>query len=456
MLNPTIVVGYYTPKYREDALRLIKTLEQHNVQFYIESVEEKESWEHAVSHKPVFLLECWERFPDRSLLYVDVDAIFHSNPMQFFDVLSARNWDFAAHWFQGPNGGYNRTRNDNHFLSGTMWFGRTKNAKRILERWITFNKERQAKGNWEGGGQANLRDVLSERWVKGIEIYKLPGRFCFVFDKPWAYPDGEPRIIEHLIASRENKGKNKGKVNQARQARIEQIDNEKSDQIICQRVTNTIGTFDVLPHKERMSDRVRIDKHENPIRNVFRRYAREDAWGIDVGANLGLHTVFMGSVCHTVLAIEPHPQTFELLRRNVALNTGEYRLRNVAAGYDEGVLVVMRLMDMTTDRNIGGAYLLPQTKKTRSTVPVEIRTLDREWRDAGSPDVSIIKIDVEGFEKEVFKGMLDLVAECQPAVVVEARTNAQEMASSIGYHAELLQGFDWLMLPSEKEVGPCS
>jgi FkbM family methyltransferase len=53
------------------------------------------------------------------------------------------------------------------------------------------------------------------------------------------------------------------------------------------------------------------------------------------------------------------------------------------------------------------------------TIPVQVSTLDAEWRALGRPPVSAVKIDVEGAEQQVLDGGRALLAEQRPAVLLE-------------------------------------
>jgi len=222
------VVAFHTGgKYSKEADRLLQSCHRLNIFPIVKEVSSQPDWDHAVAMKPM-LLKWWRKILRGGLLYVDVDAVFHEDPTDYFDSLDC---DFAAHWFQGPSSGYDRNRNDNQFLSGTMYFGDTERARLLLDEWLRVNVTRQANGNWKGGGQANLRDILERKTplrfsLSKLKVVQLPGRYCYVFDKPWAYPKWEPKIIEHLIASRENRGISKGKINLARRRRIAEIEKE--------------------------------------------------------------------------------------------------------------------------------------------------------------------------------------------------------------------------------------
>jgi len=194
------VVGYWSGRaYYREAKLLVASLERVGIRdYWIKEYPPASDWDEGVALKAEFIAECFERFGGR-FLYVDVDAVFHENPADYFDKLDC---DFAAHWFQGPKYGYVR-RNDNWFLSGTMWWGSTEKARELLAAWRRRNAEKRAVGITEGAGQANLAEVIPH--VRGLNVVRLLGRYCYVWDKPWAYPPGEKPIIEHLVASRENR-----------------------------------------------------------------------------------------------------------------------------------------------------------------------------------------------------------------------------------------------------------
>ena len=217
-----IVIGYYTTGsgYEREAERLAKSLDRVSMSYEIEAIPGPLSWYAATAQKPIFCRKMRKELHG-GLLYIDVDAFVHENCEAFFDEMGERGIDFAAHWFQGPSGGYDRTKNADRMLSGTLFLGDTDGASRLIDAWCGMNSHLQRHGCTQGGGQKNLWYLTT---CLDLQTERLPGRFCRVFDKAFAYPEDEPVIIEHLIASRENRGESKGKVHAGRQARIRQLD----------------------------------------------------------------------------------------------------------------------------------------------------------------------------------------------------------------------------------------
>ncbi len=134
---------------------------------------------------------------------------------------------------------------------------------------------------------------------------------------------------------------------------------------------------------------------------------------VDAGANKGVYTYFLAKLCRHVYAYEPNPKIFGLLRRSVTWPN--VTLRNTALSDVTGTdrLIVPR-------RKAGYSNQLATLRKDKFTgevieVPVETRRLDDE--DVGEP--GFIKIDVEGFERNVLLGATRTIQKWRPTLVVE-------------------------------------
>lgn len=66
-----------------------------------------------------------------------------------------------------------------------------------------------------------------------------------------------------------------------------------------------------------------LGEFEPHIRTLIRRYLRPGMVAVDVGANIGLHTLQMARAVGPqgrVYAVEPAPDNLKYLKRNIALN----------------------------------------------------------------------------------------------------------------------------------------
>jgi FkbM family methyltransferase len=140
---------------------------------------------------------------------------------------------------------------------------------------------------------------------------------------------------------------------------------------------------------------------------------------IDVGANMGAHTVPLAAELarqgRTMLALEPQPVIFQQLCANLALNG----LMNVlalpyACGSQAGV-VSFAAPDYRQQGNFGGVSMSAQGGIS-AVVTAPCQPLDEIVQQNL---VALIKIDVEGFELEVLKGARNSIARCHPALYVE-------------------------------------
>ena len=159
---------------------------------------------------------------------------------------------------------------------------------------------------------------------------------------------------------------------------------------------------------------------------VRRRFAHGPPGGvfIDIGAHCGSFSIPFESFFDTVLSIEPLPDNYRALQRNIGLNDLEGKLRalNVAAGASPASGVMFVKADDTS------SLVFPEGSS--GTVGVEIRTLDDMLADEAirPAEVRLLKADVEGYELEVLAGARRLLAEGSPVVVLEANTDAAKQS----------------------------
>lgn len=133
---------------------------------------------------------------------------------------------------------------------------------------------------------------------------------------------------------------------------------------------------------------------------------------VDVGANIGQMSLLAGRLIGptgTVLALEPMPETFAILQRNIVLNgLSNIHAVNSALGSRCGSAF------MTTVPGNRGASAIT----TEPTGPsVTVTTLDDSLAAAGVTTVTMAKIDVEGYELEVLRGAMKLLTSQSPPIL---------------------------------------
>jgi FkbM family methyltransferase len=140
---------------------------------------------------------------------------------------------------------------------------------------------------------------------------------------------------------------------------------------------------------------------------------RRDDTFFDVGANVGAYTLLASGVCKAKsIALEPIKATFNLLNLNLQLNklNGVVAI-NSAAGAIKGTL------EFTSENDTTNHVVAINERVKNGIVSVPVLTIDS--LNVNSLPI-LIKIDVEGFETEVLKGMEDtLNSPSLKAIIIE-------------------------------------
>jgi FkbM family methyltransferase len=156
---------------------------------------------------------------------------------------------------------------------------------------------------------------------------------------------------------------------------------------------------------------------EPHVRSAIAATLRPGGTAVDVGANVGLHTLTMASAVGpegSVLAIEPNPVAVARLRANLALNDLDARVLVHAVSDRVGEMPLF--VPDGVNNNLGQARLGPRDGLTAGG-SVAVTTLDlvAERLDA----LDLLKIDVEGFEVAVLRGARRTLERFRPVVLLE-------------------------------------
>ena len=154
------------------------------------------------------------------------------------------------------------------------------------------------------------------------------------------------------------------------------------------------------------------------------RYVRQGDTAFDIGANVGIFSVVLGSAVGKtghVAAIEPVSENVARLKKNLEKND----LDNVSAiplalGAVDGRMV----LHMASDAAYHSLGPVEKAFRADGEIFVAVRRLDDVWTEMGCPVVSFAKIDVEGAEGDVLRGAVALLKACCPVLLIEANTKA--------------------------------
>jgi len=130
----------------------------------------------------------------------------------------------------------------------------------------------------------------------------------------------------------------------------------------------------------------------------------------DIGANVGFYAVQMGQWVGAggrVLAFEPDPFTFDLLRqRTSAATPANIEVRQFALGDARGTATLYCSAYNRADNRVGQRHDEPNVE----AIEIQVRTLDEVLAERGQTTVDAMKIDVQGLEANVLRGAKETIA----------------------------------------------
>jgi FkbM family methyltransferase len=154
---------------------------------------------------------------------------------------------------------------------------------------------------------------------------------------------------------------------------------------------------------------------EIELTNVFMQNIKENMCVIDIGANIGYYTLIAASkvgIGGKVYSFEANPHCCEILFQNIAING----FGNIVSLIDKAVIDKSgKIMFHRLKKFLGGSSVHKFSEETLrelhdeyETLEVEAISLDEYFTD-NNLIVDLIKIDAEGSEPLIFRGMNKIV-----------------------------------------------
>ncbi len=175
--------------------------------------------------------------------------------------------------------------------------------------------------------------------------------------------------------------------------------------------------------------------------SLCKKFIKSDSTVIDIGANIGVHSIYFAEAAPQgkVLSIEPQVTIYPVLLQNISKFNNIIPL-NVAVDLDLKISSFFIADD--------NAYSsLKDTKRKKILNVKQVVTLPFDLIINLFDKVDFIKIDVEGFEKNVLASMKSLLLRDKPVLFVEiyqgVNSNEDPMGTvsmlvDMGYHAYIV------------------
>ena len=153
---------------------------------------------------------------------------------------------------------------------------------------------------------------------------------------------------------------------------------------------------------------------------------------IDIGANLGNHTLFFSKYFKKTIAFEPHKKIFKLLKFNTE-NNSNIKIFNFGLS-DRNKKSLL----YSEESNFGGSSQIPNKKaKTHLTTFKKFDDLKLK------KPANLIKIDVEGHEEKVLKGAQNYLKKYSPIILFESGRGLVKVKNVTTPVIKLLKKFNY-------------
>lgn len=144
----------------------------------------------------------------------------------------------------------------------------------------------------------------------------------------------------------------------------------------------------------------------------FRKILKPGDTVIDIGANVGVHTVLFSKLVGPsgrVHAIEASPTIFERLKKNLARNRADNVVAHSVAVLDKPQRVSVFLHESSNDGSTTVIESEALRRETTLETTIEAKPLDQIIDQADFRQAKLIKIDVEGAEWLVIQGIKNIL-----------------------------------------------
>jgi FkbM family methyltransferase len=190
---------------------------------------------------------------------------------------------------------------------------------------------------------------------------------------------------------------------------------------------------------------------EDDIQQLIHKYYPTGTNIIDIGANIGCHTLFMSHIISTgnqVHAFEPMKQHYENLMVNCLINhcTNVVIYRAGCADSSSQMFVPSQFTNTQHVNNYGGITLSQQPANSNDE-HVHVICVD----DLNLSNVGLIKIDAETMEYHVLLGLRKTIANNRPHIIIEIHpsmySQVTQLLVSFKYILQHIRDIDYVAFP---------
>ena len=143
---------------------------------------------------------------------------------------------------------------------------------------------------------------------------------------------------------------------------------------------------------------------------IVKNEIKSDDVVIDVGAHIGYFTLLFADLVGPkgkVFSFEPEPKNFELLKKNIEINNHQNVIPNNKVVSDKNEKCILYTFTSSSGAN---RIYKPENNQEAKPIESESKSLDEYFKNSPYLDkIKLVKVDVEGAELSVLKGMQNLL-----------------------------------------------
>ena len=161
-------------------------------------------------------------------------------------------------------------------------------------------------------------------------------------------------------------------------------------------------------------------------RKVFSKIDCANSSCLDIGANIGNHSVFFANFFSNIYSFEPYPDSYYLLKFN-SKNFNNIKTFNFGASDVDENQYMYIATNTTMSRNTLFSDRVEPKKIDQihpKKIKVELKNLDNLLKENKVKKISFIKIDIEGYEYKALIGLKNTIINDSPIIVLEQWTDA--------------------------------
>ena len=156
--------------------------------------------------------------------------------------------------------------------------------------------------------------------------------------------------------------------------------------------------------------------YEIKVKQFINDHAKAYDVYVDIGSCIGDYSIWLAKQGFKVFAIEPDPENFASLSKNIKLNHLESRITTLNFGLADEA----GILPFSNNLSNKGASRILQNEEDEEHIKVSVHPWDTVVQKLSIKPVDkiLLKLDVEGMEEKVIKGMMQFLTNQKNVILI--------------------------------------